>query len=78
MNTTETRRLSAPQPLTVASRLGAAFAVAAVLVLTTMGASRASHEAVQNASDCIAKGPMVVKFERVDVVVRRDVAPKSI
>ena len=73
MNTIAARQMTAPQPLVSATaRIAAVAAVAAVLALTTLGAQRASHQAVQTATASFTQNTVKhVTFERVQIVGRR-------
>ncbi|HSH91647.1 MAG TPA: hypothetical protein VK996_16805 [Ramlibacter sp.] len=81
MNTIAARPLTAPQPLVSATaRIATAAAVAVVLAFATLGATKASHQAVQTVTSSISTPSAVkhVTFERVVVVGRRTNDEKKI
>jgi len=66
---------AAPQPLLSASaRIAAAIGVTAVVALAWLGAEQASQQAVQNASESIARGATYITLPSVEIVGRRDTA----
>jgi hypothetical protein len=73
MNITATRHFTAAQtPVSAASRIVTAVAVAAVLAVAWIGAERASHQAVQTATEAFSRGQTLVTLPAVQVVGRRD------
>ena len=75
MNTTAANRFTAPQPLlSLTSRIAAAVAVVAAIALASMGASEASHQAVQSAAQSFSAGTTHVQLSTVQIVGRRDAA----
>ncbi|MDB5872120.1 MAG: hypothetical protein JWQ07_1562 [Ramlibacter sp.] len=74
MNTTETSPFAAFQPLlSTSSRIAVALVVAGVLALASIGAQRASHQAVQTAAESFSGHPAHVQatLAPVQIVVRR-------
>lgn len=73
MNTTAARHSTAPQtPVSAASRIVTAVAVAAVMAVAWIGAEQASHQAVQTATEAFTRGQTHVTLPSVQVVGRRD------
>lgn len=71
MNTTVSPAISLQSPLSAALRVVTAVAVAGVMVIVWAGAERASHTAVQSATQAISSGPTHVTLQAVQVVGRR-------
>ena len=79
MTTIQARHPASPQPLlAVPARIALALAVAAVLALASLGARDASHQAVRMATDSFSRSVTHVTLPSVEVVGRREAAPKSI
>ncbi|MDP3761784.1 MAG: hypothetical protein Q8R01_14845 [Ramlibacter sp.] len=73
MNTTATGHSTAPQtPVSAASRVVTAVAVAAVMAIAWIGAEQASHQAVQTATEAFSRSQTHVTLPAVQVVGRRD------
>jgi hypothetical protein len=72
MNATATRHSTAPQALlSMSSRVAAVVAVCAVLVLVSLTARQASHQAVQTAAESFSRGATHVTLAPVQIVGRR-------
>ena len=72
MNTAATLHPTAPQSLlSVTTRIAAAVAVGAVLVLVSLTAQQASHQAVQTAAESFSRGTTHVTLAPVQIVGRR-------
>lgn len=79
MNTNATRPFAPQSSVSATARIITAVAVGAALALAWTGAERASHHAVQTATQAISAGASHVTLPMVQVVGRREAAaPRSI
>jgi hypothetical protein len=79
MNTNANRPAAPQSTVSAAARIVTAIAVGAALALAWTGAERASHQAVQTATQAFSAGASHVTLPMVQVVGRRETAaPRSI